>query len=86
MKGLSCNIIVPNVYAPSAEKSDDSKDKFYGELEQVFNHFPKYQTKILLGNFNLKLEREDIFKPTILNDGLHRINPCPANVENMVSS
>jgi hypothetical protein len=30
------NIIVLNVYAPSEERSDDSKNNFYGELEQVF--------------------------------------------------
>ena len=31
-----CNIIVLNVHAPSEVKSDDSKDSFYEELEQVF--------------------------------------------------
>ena len=31
-----CNIIVLNVHAPSEEKSDNSKDSFYEELEQVF--------------------------------------------------
>ena len=36
-----CNIIVLNVHAPSEEKSDNSKDSFYEELEQVFDHFPK---------------------------------------------
>jgi len=34
--GHWCNIIVLNVHAPSEEKSDDSKDSFYEELEQVF--------------------------------------------------
>ena len=29
------------MHAPSEEKSDDSKDSFYKELEQVFDHFPK---------------------------------------------
>jgi len=29
-------------------KSDDSKDSFHEELQQVFNHFRKYHTKILL--------------------------------------
>ena len=29
-----CNIIVLNVHASSEEKSDDSKDSFYEELEQ----------------------------------------------------
>jgi hypothetical protein len=37
-----CNTIVLNVLVPSKEKSCDSKDGFCEELEQVFNHFPKY--------------------------------------------
>ena len=36
MRGRWCNIIVLNLHAPSEEKSDDSKDSFYEELEQVF--------------------------------------------------
>jgi hypothetical protein len=34
------------VHAPNEEKSDDSKDSFHFELEQVFDHFPKYHMKI----------------------------------------
>jgi exonuclease III len=64
-----CNIIVLNVHAPTEQKND-SKDSFYEELEQVFNHFPKYHMKILLGDFNAKLGREDIFKPTIGNESM----------------
>jgi hypothetical protein len=66
------NAIVVNVHAPSEEKSDTSKDSFYEELEQVFNHFPKYHMKILLGDFNAKVERENIFKPTIGQENLHQ--------------
>jgi len=65
-------IIALNVHAPSREKSDDSKDSFYEELEQVFDHFPKYHMKILLGDFNAKVGRENIFKPTIGNESLHQ--------------
>jgi hypothetical protein len=36
--------------------------------------FPKYQMKILLGDFNAKVGREDIFKPTIGNKSLHEIS------------
>ena len=32
-RGRWCNIIVLNVHAPSEEKSDDSKDSFYEELD-----------------------------------------------------
>jgi len=61
------------VHAPSEEKSDDSKDSFYRELEQVFfYHFPKYHMKIVLGDFNAKVGRENIFKLTIWNESLHQ--------------
>jgi len=72
VRGRWCNIIVLNVHAPSEEKSDEAKDSFYEELELVFYHFPKYHTKILLGDFNAKVEKENICKPTIGNESLHR--------------
>ena len=65
LRGRWINIIVVNVHAPSEEKSDESKDSFYEELEQVFDHFPKYHMKMLLRDFNAKVGRENIFKPTI---------------------
>jgi hypothetical protein len=46
--------------------------KCYDESEQIFDHFPKYHIKNLLGDFNAKLGREDIFKPTIGNGILHQ--------------
>jgi hypothetical protein len=48
LKGRWCNFIVLNVHALTEEKSDNSKDSFYEELEQVFDHFSKYHMKILL--------------------------------------
>ena len=61
-RGRWCNIIVLNVHAPSEEESDESKDSFYEELEQVFDNFPKYHMKNLLGDFNAKVGREKNFK------------------------
>ena len=40
LRGRGCNIIVLNVHALSEEKSDDSRDSFYEELEPVFDYFP----------------------------------------------
>ena len=71
LRGCWCNIIALNVHAPSEEKSDDSKNSFYEELEQVFDHFPKYQIKIMLGDFKAKVGRENSFKLTIGNESLH---------------
>jgi len=56
----------------SEEKSDDSKDTFYEELEQFFYHFPKNHTKIVFGDFNAKVGRQNIFKPIIGNESLYQ--------------
>jgi exonuclease III len=71
LKGCWCDIIVFNVHAPTEDKDDDIKDSFYEELEQVFDEFPRYHIKKLLGDFNAKVGREDIFKPIIGNENLH---------------
>jgi hypothetical protein len=42
------------------------------ELEQVCDRFPKYHMNILLGDFNAKVGRENIFKLTIGNENLHQ--------------
>jgi endonuclease/exonuclease/phosphatase family metal-dependent hydrolase len=68
-----CHIIVLNVYAPTEDKTEDVKDS-YEELERVFDKFPKYHMKILLGSLNAKVGREDIFKPTIANESLHEMS------------
>jgi len=41
-------------------------------MEQVSYHFPRYHMKIILGDFNAKVGRENIFKPTIGNESLHQ--------------
>jgi endonuclease/exonuclease/phosphatase family metal-dependent hydrolase len=40
----------------------------------VFGKFPKCHTKIVLGDFNAKVGREDIFKPTAVNECVHEIS------------
>jgi hypothetical protein len=62
LKGHWCDISVVNVYAPTEDKDDVIKDSFYKELEDIFNQFPWYHMKILMGNFNANVGREDIFK------------------------
>jgi hypothetical protein len=74
IRGHWCDIIVMNVPAPTEDKIDNVKDSFYGELEHVFDKFPKYRMQILLGDFSAKVGREDIFKPTIGNESLHEIS------------
>jgi hypothetical protein len=59
------------VHAPNEDKDDDIKDSFYEELKEAFDQFPRYHMKTVLGDFNAKVEREDIFKPVIGNESLH---------------
>jgi hypothetical protein len=71
-RGGWCNIIALNVHTSSEEKSDASKDGFYEELEQVFDHFLMCNMKILLRHCNARLERENILKLTTGNESLHQ--------------
>jgi exonuclease III len=52
--GHWCNIIVLNMRVPCEDNGDDVKDSFYEELGCVFDQFPRYSMKILLGDFNAK--------------------------------
>jgi exonuclease III len=74
LRGRWCRSIVLNFHAPTEDKIGDVKDIFYEELERVFDKFPKYHVKILLGDFSAKVGREDIFEPTIGNDSLREIS------------
>jgi hypothetical protein len=65
---------VLNLHAPTEDKIDVTKDRFCDELEQVFDKFPRYHMKILLGDFNAKVGTEDFFKPTIGNESLYEIS------------
>jgi hypothetical protein len=74
LRGRWCHIIVLNIHAPTEDKTDHVKDSFYEEVGRVFDTFPKYHTKILLGDFNAKVDREDSVKPIIMNESLHEIS------------
>jgi hypothetical protein len=57
------------------------------ELGRVFDQFPRYDMKILLGDFNAKVGRKDILKPTIGNESSHGIsNDNGVRVVNIATS
>jgi hypothetical protein len=55
LRGRWCDISILNVHVPTKDKIDDMKDRFYKELEYVFDKFPKYHMNILLGDFDGKV-------------------------------
>jgi hypothetical protein len=86
LRGCWCDIIVLNVHALTEDKIDDMKDRFYNELEHIYDKFPKHYMTILL-DFNVKVGREDIFKPPIGNESLHEIsNDNGVTVANFATS
>jgi hypothetical protein len=59
LRGRWFHTIVINIHASTKDKIDDVKDSFYEELEHAFDKFPQCRMKILLGDFNAKVGRED---------------------------
>jgi hypothetical protein len=60
LRGRWCNIIVLNVHAPCVDNGEDEKDSFYEERGRVFDQFPRYNSKILLGDFNANVDRRNM--------------------------
>jgi hypothetical protein len=48
------------------------KDSFYEELECVFDNLLKKHMKVLLEDFNAKVRMKGTFKPTTVNETLHK--------------
>jgi hypothetical protein len=71
-----------NVHAPTEDKTDYMK-----ELQCLFDQFPKYDTEILLGDFSARVGIEDILKPTLWRESLHKIrNSNGARIVNFATS
>jgi hypothetical protein len=70
-RGHWCDISVFNGLAPSKNKTDAGQ--LLQELDRVFYNFPKYNIKMLLGDLNAKVGTEEISKPAVGNENLHKI-------------
>jgi hypothetical protein len=57
LRGRWFDMIVLIVHAPTEDRNDDVKERFYEELERIFDMFPKYHMNILLGDFSVKWAR-----------------------------
>jgi hypothetical protein len=61
--GRWCNAIALNIRASTEDKIDYINDRFYEEPEHISDKFPKCHAKMLLGDFNAEVGKEDIIKP-----------------------
>ncbi|EFN64073.1 Craniofacial development protein 2, partial [Camponotus floridanus] len=71
VQGRWYKIAIINGHAPTEDKDDEIKDGFYEELERLVDQLPNDYMKIVLGDFNAKIGKEDFFRPTIGFESLH---------------
>ncbi|VVC27148.1 Endonuclease/exonuclease/phosphatase,Reverse transcriptase domain [Cinara cedri] len=58
-------------YAPTESGNEETKDAFYEELEQVYDALPGHCIKLLLGDMNAQVGKENAYKATIGKHSLH---------------
>jgi hypothetical protein len=66
---FSCTLI--NAHAPTNKETEEIKEEFCNLLEQNINQLVMSDIKIILGDFNAKVGKESIHKPTIGNESLY---------------
>ena len=71
IKGRFKNYSLINAHAMTNDSPDEEKEAFYEKLSRAYDNCPRYDIKIILGDMNAKVGREEIFKPTIGKWSLH---------------
>ena len=74
MKGKLNNLSIISVHAPTEEKTDEEKEKFYEDLQIVQNKIPKQDIVIILGDLNTKIGKEDVYQNVAGKHTLHEIS------------
>jgi len=64
------NMALVKCYASTEEKGNQIKENFYSKSDTIYKCIPK----IIMGDFNAKIEKEIVFKPTISQERLHQVS------------
>ena len=65
IKAKFFNIILICAHAPTEDKDVETKDMFNERLERQYDRCPDHDIKIVSGDFNAKIGKENIFGPTV---------------------
>jgi len=71
IRGKFFNITIINGHAPTEDKDDETKSTFYEKLQALLDRIPHRDVKILIGDFNAQVGREEMYRPTIGKHSLH---------------
>jgi hypothetical protein len=74
IRGRYHNYSLFSAHAPTEDKDPSEKDMFYDLLEKEYDKCPKHDIKVILGDFNAKVGREEGLKPVIGNESLHDVS------------
>lgn len=72
LKGRFKNILLVRFYASTEDADDNVKDDFYNQMENVINGIPRYDLKILMGDANANIGREDTWRDITGTQSLHQ--------------
>jgi exonuclease III len=65
------NITLINVYAPTEDKTEETKEQFYDDLQSMVDKVPKSDLTIILGDVNAKLGKETAYQKITGKHTLH---------------
>ncbi|CAG4952071.1 unnamed protein product [Parnassius apollo] len=71
IKGKLYNTTYVCAYSPTEDASDEDKEKFYEELHTLCSKVPKYDALCVLGDFNAKVGKENIYADVTGKHSLH---------------
>jgi hypothetical protein len=72
LRGQWCDILILTVHALTEDKTGGTKDRFYEELEHVFDQFLKHHRKMLI--FQCRYVERRYLNPTVGNKSLCEIS------------
>jgi exonuclease III len=57
IRGVFFNTTIMCVHATTEEKDEMQKDDFYEDLERIYMKAPKKDIKVVMGDFNAKMDK-----------------------------
>ncbi|XP_035903126.1 uncharacterized protein LOC118507930 [Anopheles stephensi] len=73
IRGRFFNLSIINVHSPHLGSTDDEKELFFTQLEREYDRCPQNDIKIVIGDLNAQVGREEAFKPTIGRFSVHQL-------------
>ena len=71
IKGKFFNYTIINVHAPTEVSSEEEKESFYDLLQKIYEKSPSFDVKIVIGDMNAQVGKEEMYYPTIGKQSLH---------------